>query len=156
MLESPVTTAMTASPKSGCGTPRIDVETTRDDDILGATEKSDAACGIHRADISGNEESIGAEILRPRALAPPIAGKYIWSPDLEHADFSRRQEPPVAICDPHFDARQGKTDRTRHALAGNRIGRNHAGFRHAIAFENLPAGAGRYGGMGLGKKGCRS
>jgi hypothetical protein len=76
------TTATTASPKSGCGTPttadfghaghvvdagfdlgRVDVVAAADDQVLAAADDGDIAVGIHAADVAGLEPAIGGEFV---------------------------------------------------------------------------------------------
>ena len=83
---SRTTTAVTPSPKSGCGSAdhralddagervdlaldllRIDVEAAGDDEVLGAPDDVDVAARVDLAEIAGDEEAVGGGT-RPRSF----------------------------------------------------------------------------------------
>src|SRR5579859_6727239 len=90
---------------------------------------------IDRTDIAGAEVTIHGKFLAGPFRHAPITGEYIFTLDLDAADFARRQRTILFVRHSDRHARQWKTDAAAAPLCVQRVGADHAGFRHSVAFQ---------------------
>src|SRR5207244_3374575 len=100
---------------------------------------------------TGDEEAVGTKVLGGPAGQMPVSLENIGAFDLDRADFAAGTFAPAAVGDPYTDLRQRKSDRPRDALAVIGIGRDHPSLGHAVALEDLVAGAPGELPVGLGE-----
>ena len=95
----------------------------------------------------------GAKFLRGLLRHVPIALEDVAAAHLDDADLALRDcLAGLGIGDAQLDARQRKTDGAGAALAVIGVRRIHVGLGHAVALEDLLAGAGLEFDMGLGEQ----
>ena len=119
----------------------INVVATADDQVLGTPDDGNISIGIKRTDVARTEITVRGEFLAGLIRHAPVAGKYIVALDLNAADFTARQWTIVIVRHSDRYARKRKTDTAAATLPVQRVGADHSGFGHAIAFQDGLTGA---------------
>ncbi len=131
----------------------IDIEAAGNHQILAPPHDRDIAIRVDDAEITGDEEAVGAEFGFGLFRHAPIAFEDIGAAHFDHADLSLRQGAAgFGIGDADLDPRQRQTHRSGNTRAVIGIRRVHVGFGHAVAFEDGVAGARLPVAMGLAQK----
>ena len=126
------TTAVTPSPKSGCGTPNtalsrtpsmasnsrfhflgIDVVAAADHQVFGAADDVHVAIAVDASHIAGLKPSIRGKLAARLLLVAPIPREHIGAFDLKSADDIRIEFDRAVFRVPHAQRNsfQGRTDR---------------------------------------------
>ena len=132
---------------------RIDVEASRNDKVLGASDDTHASVRCHGREIAGDEVAVGAEVLLGLFGIAPVSGKHVRPTHLQHARLAKRHALAFGASDPDRDAGQREANGPGDARAifvG--VGGDHAGLGHAVALNDLKTGARLEGDMRLGEQ----
>src|SRR5205823_10251468 len=120
---------------------RVDVEAPGDDEVLAAANNVQIAAWIQLAEVAGDKEGVVAEFGRGFFRHVPVAGKHVRPLYLDHANFIGGQvNASLGIGDANLNGGQGAAYGAGDARTFVRIGGDHAGLGHAVAFEDLVTG----------------
>src|SRR5262245_39229699 len=109
----------------------IDVQTSGDDQILGAAGDEIVTARVATAEIARAKPSIRGDSLGALRGVAPVTSTDIRPPNLDFADLAVAERSLFAVRDAHGNSRKRQTHRAGDPLAVQRIGTVHQRLGHA-------------------------